>query len=416
MSRPSRLRSYPSIPFARGALGIMTGKLLARYPLFRLLSPRQFHDWLAAGQEIDCPSGFMLFQENTPGAWVHLVLDGRVRIVRQSGRREVSLGMLLSGEVFGEYALLAPGNNTATCRTAAPSRLLRLPLALLRAALREEPPVWRNLKNWLRLHTLLHFRRERTFLGFMSAESGLKLHDRLRPAAFPPGQTIQANGLAADCWYLIEQGTVRLRGADEPDTAGVDLGPGESFGERALVGSGDLPVAVALSDVRCQVLFCHAFDPTAPARSKVAQSYEPRLPGRPESHVWVPQREKADCGLAALAMVGLRCGVPLSVEQLRRKAAPGAEGLSLQQLRLLAGEGGLSCRSVQVSVDRLGQVSLPAIAHLSDGHYVVLHELGAGGVVVGDPATGVVTWSREFLTRAYSGALLLFDRASRPGP
>ena len=85
-----------------------------------------FDDWLAAGQEIDCPSGMTLFQENTPGAWAHLVRTGRVRIVRQSGRREVTLGTMLPGDAFGEYALLPPGNNTATCRTAAPSRLLRL--------------------------------------------------------------------------------------------------------------------------------------------------------------------------------------------------------------------------------------------------------------------------------------------------
>jgi ATP-binding cassette, subfamily B, bacterial HlyB/CyaB len=69
---------------------------------------------------------------------------------------------------------------------------------------------------------------------------------------------------------------------------------------------------------------------------------------------------------------------------------------------------------VGVSVDRLGQVSLPAIAHLNDGHYVVLHELGAGGVVVGDPATGIVTWNREFLTRCYSGVLLLFAQVGGP--
>ena len=30
----------------------MNEKLLARYPLFRLLSPRQLGDWLAAGQEV----------------------------------------------------------------------------------------------------------------------------------------------------------------------------------------------------------------------------------------------------------------------------------------------------------------------------------------------------------------------------
>src|SRR5262245_11165942 len=394
----------------------MTEKLLSRYPLFRLLSPRQLGDWLAAGQEIDCPAGFTLFQENTPGAWVHLIRAGRVRVLRHSGWREVSLGMLLPGDVFGEYALLPPGNNTATYRTAAPSRLLRLPLAPLRSAIEGIPPVWKNLKNWLRLHTLLHFHHERTFLGFMSAESGLKLHDRLRPAAFPAGQTIQANGLAADRWYLIEHGTVRLREADEPETAGVDLGHGEAFGERALLGSGELPLAVALSDVRCQVLSRHAFDPSASGRSMAAQSYVPRLPGRPEAHAWVPQVEKSDCGLAALAMVALRRGARVSVEELRQRVTPGTEGLTLQQLRQVAAAVGLPCQSARVAVERLGQVRLPVIAHLSDGHYVVLHELSPSGVVVGDPATGVVTWNPELLGRSYSGVLLLFDGAAGPGP
>jgi CRP-like cAMP-binding protein len=393
----------------------MTDKLLARYPLFRLLSARQLDAWLAAGQEIDCPAGLVLFEENTPGAWVHLVRTGRVRVLRHSGRREVSLGVLLPGDVFGEYALLPPGNNTATCRTAAPSRLLRLPLAPLRSAVAGLPTVSKNLKNWLRLHTLLHLHRERTFLGFMSADSGLKLHDRLRLAAFPAGQTIQANGLADDAWYLIEQGTVRLQTGEGPGAAAADLGPGESFGERALAGSGAQPTAVAVSDVRCQVLQRHAFDPSAPARSMVAQSYEPLLPGRPEAHVWVPQLEKSDCGLAALAMVGLRLGALVSVEELRRKVTPGPEGVSLQRLRLLAGEVGLVCQSVRVSPDRLGQVSLPAIAHLNDGHYVVLHELAAGAVV-GDPATGIVTWNREHLTRRYSGALLLFGQTGGDKP
>ena len=64
------------------------------------------------------------------------------------------------------------------------------------------------------------------FLGFMSAESGLRLLDRLEPMTFPEGQTIQAAGLAEDCWYLIEQGTVQLEGDQE-------LGPGATFGERA---------------------------------------------------------------------------------------------------------------------------------------------------------------------------------------
>src|SRR4051794_29849624 len=127
----------------------MTHKLLA-YPLLRLLSPTQLADWLALGHDIDCAAGEIIFQENTPGAWVYLLHDGKVRIVRQSGSREITLGMLQPGDLFGEYALLPPGRNTATCRTAAPSRLLRLPLAPLRAALQAHKAVWKNLKNWLR--------------------------------------------------------------------------------------------------------------------------------------------------------------------------------------------------------------------------------------------------------------------------
>lgn len=385
----------------------MARQQLGHYPLFRLLPPRQLDDWVAAGQEFTCATGETIFQENTPGAWVYLVREGRVRILRESGGRELTLGMLSAGDVFGEYALLPPGRNTATCRTAAPSRLLGLPLAPLRAALQGQRPAWRNLKNWLRLHTLLHFHRQRAFLGFMSAESGLKLLDRLRPALFPAGQTIQANGLAAGRWHLIEEGTVGLQ-TGESDTARVDLGPGQTFGERGLTDSDDLPTATALSAVRCQVLSCEDFDPVA--HSQVVQSYQARTPAGPATHCWVPQLEAADCGLASLAMVGQRLGVAVSVEDLRAKVAPGPRGLNMERLQTLAAEIGLPCRAVRVSMDRLSQTRFPAIAHLSDGHYLVLHDLSEGGVVVGDPASGIITWSVEFLARSSSGALLLFDR------
>jgi ATP-binding cassette subfamily B protein len=383
----------------------MSRALVCRYPLFKLLSPGQIDAWLAQAQEVAFATGELIFQEGTPGAWTYLVLDGRVRIVRQSGQREVSLGVLQSGDLFGEYALLPPGLNTATCRSAAPSRLLRLPLAPAREAAQEMGPVWTNLKNWLRLHTLLHFSRGRAFLGFMSAGSGLKLHDRLRPASFPAGQTIQAGALSADRWFVIEEGRVGLPGGE--------LGPGETFGERALAGWGGVPAAVALTAVRCQVLSRQDFDPRAPApglpASLVLQSYEARGPARPATHVWVPQLGPADCGLAALAMVGGRLGAKVGVEELRARLAPGPRGLSLQQLERLAAALGWGPQAVWVSADRLGQVCPPAIAHLEGGHYVVVHELGPAGVVVGDPAAGVVTWGLEFFARCYSGSMLLFD-------
>jgi hypothetical protein len=218
---------------------------------------------------------------------------------------------------------------------------------------------------------------------------------------FPEGQTIQATGLAEDFWYLIEQGTVQLEGGEE-------LGPCSVFGERGLAGAGHVPTALARTDVRCQVLTRNDIDPSSPVRSLVGQSYEPRHRERPATHVWVPQLEETDCGLASLAMVGLRLGAQVSVDELRQKKA-GPQGLSLQQLCDLAEQIGLPCRAVRVSVDRLGQVKFPAIAHLSGGHYAVLHELTECAVVIGDPASGIVTWNMAFLAQSYTGSLVLFD-------
>ena len=39
----------------------------------------------------------------------------------------------------------------------------------------------------------------------------------------------------------------------------------------------------------------------------------------------------------------------------------------------------------------------------------LLGELGPAGVVVGDPATGIVNWSVPLLARCFTGSLLLFD-------
>jgi Peptidase C39 family len=141
-----------------------------------------------------------------------------------------------------------------------------------------------------------------------------------------------------------------------------------------------------------------------------AQLRQPGLSVRQASHVWIPQLSSGDCGLAALAMVGLRRGLKLSVTELCAKIRPGSKGLSLRQLQTLAEDHGLPCRAVRAPLDRLGELPLPAIAHLSEGHYIVLLELHNGGVVVGDPEVGITTWSVESLAKCASGALLLFKQ------
>jgi hypothetical protein len=85
-------------------------------------------------------------------------------------------------------------------------------------------------------------------------------------------------------------------------TAGTRLGYSEILGS---LGAGGMGRVSRARDVKLD----------RPVAIKVLRhdcAYEPWLPARPAAHVWVPQLEPTDCGLAALAMVGRRLGSGVS--------------------------------------------------------------------------------------------------------
>ncbi len=376
-----------------------------RYPLFALLEPAWLTAWFSSGERLTVQTGEVLFQAGTRGRHVYLLEDGKVRVLRAAKAGEVSFGAYQPGDVFGEYALLPPGLNTATCRAAGPARLLRLPLPPLREALAGRPEVWNNLKKWLRLHALLGYRRGGLFLGFLSATSLLPLLERFAPVSFKAAHTIQADGLSADCWFVVESGSVGLhaRGA-EP----VVLGPGDSFGERALLAGQELPVAVAHADTSCLVLAREAFLRSLSAGGGASlQTYQADLPADRRMFPWVGQQEATDCGVAALAMVARYHGLAAPVEALRASIELSPRGASLQALQRAAEGLGLRAQAARVGHDQLPAVRLPAVAHWGEGHYVVLYALSLHGALVGDPAAGVVTLSLAAVQRAWSGNVLL---------
>ena len=100
-------------------------------------------------------------------------------------------------------------------------------------------------------------------------------------------------------------------------------------------------------------------------------------------------------------------GRDTSVETVQLHATSGDVGTTLLALQRAASALGLAARAIRVGPERLGDVSLPAVAHLGGGHYVTLFEAGPGGVVIGDPETGILIWDRATFARAWSGHLLL---------
>ena len=143
-----------------------------------------------------------------------------------------------------------------------------------------------------------------------------------------------------------------------------------------MLGRAGLPVAVARGEVRSLSLSRADFARTSGAGGQPSiQTVNSQL-GRRKSYPWVGQQEAGDCGVAALAMVARCHGRPVDVERIRRLTDVSERGASLLALLRAATELGLPCHAVRVDPLRLEEVALPAVAHLSEGHYVVVYATG----------------------------------------
>jgi ATP-binding cassette subfamily B protein len=128
-------------------------------------------------------------------------------------------------------------------------------------------------------------------------------------------------------------------------------------------------------------------------------------------YVCVRQQDTTDCGAAVLATVAAHHGMPVGLGALRELAGTGRSGTNLLGLLQAAERLGFSARGAKGSYEALPGVPLPAVAHVRTeeglGHFVVLHRVGAQGVVVADPAAGVSRWTRDEFSRRWTGYLLV---------
>src|SRR5262249_9499273 len=136
--------------------------------------------------------------------------------------------------------------------------------------------------------------------------------------------------------------------------------------------------------------------PTSKRRARVFRRY-----------AFVRQDDPSDCGAAAPATVAPPYPLPRRLQQPRQLGGTARAGPHLLGLILAAEKLGLSAKGVKGPYEALPRVPLPAIAHFRTeeglGHFVVLHRVRTSGVVLADPARGVVRLSREQFCRRWTG-------------
>jgi CRP/FNR family transcriptional regulator, cyclic AMP receptor protein len=121
--------------------------LLQRVPLFREVKPEGLTPLANAARLTVYPEGTWVVEQGArreeaqDGDSLYLIVEGRVRVVREVGDREETLATLGPGEFFGEMALLDGRPRSATVITEEDTQCLILSRWDLMRAMRRDPDI-----------------------------------------------------------------------------------------------------------------------------------------------------------------------------------------------------------------------------------------------------------------------------------
>ncbi len=106
----------------------------------------------------------------------------------------------------------------------------------------------------------------------------------------------------------------------------------------------------------------------------------------------IKQNDSTDCGAACLVSIGNHFGLRLPIAKIRQMAGTDQRGTNLLGLISAAEQLGFAAKGVRTKMDDLGEVPLPAIAHIIVGqkfhHFVVVYRICRKYVRIMDPSTG----------------------------
>lgn len=120
----------------------------------------------------------------------------------------------------------------------------------------------------------------------------------------------------------------------------------------------------------------------------------------------IRQTESAECGLACLAMIACWHGLLTDLSSLRERFSISIQGMTLQRLVECAAGIRFSSRAVRLEPEDLRFLSLPCILHWNMNHFVVLHKVQGGKLLIHDPDKGRVTLSLQDAGKHFTGVAL----------
>ncbi len=129
------------------------------------------------------------------------------------------------------------------------------------------------------------------------------------------------------------------------------------------------------------------------------------------------QQEATECGLACLLMILKRYGSTISLESLRKKFTISMRGTSIAELIRIATLLKLKAETYFIRTHHISTLSLPAIFHWRNNHYVVIDRFCAKkGYHILDPANGACWLNKEEIEHHFSGFVISLTKEKQFEP
>ncbi|GAL12506.1 colicin V secretion ABC transporter ATP-binding protein [Vibrio astriarenae] len=120
----------------------------------------------------------------------------------------------------------------------------------------------------------------------------------------------------------------------------------------------------------------------------------------------IRQTEKAECGIACLAMVADWHGYKTDLRSLRAKCGITQHGMSFARLIECGALLKLSGRAVRLELHELERLATPCILHWNLNHFVVLKKVSGKKVEIHDPANGTLSLNQSEVNKHFTGIAL----------
>jgi cAMP-dependent protein kinase regulator len=232
----------PSFPKSDAAIHFIDNSLADNF-IFASLTPRERRNLIDAMMMETIPSGSAIIQQGRVGDYFYVLEEGNINFIVDGQH----VGSCSRGASFGELALLYNCPRAATCLATTDCRLWKVDQRTFRHMLAKNTSnQQKDIRDVLRKVPFLSQLEERIFI---------KITDALTSVSFPVGERIINKGDVGEVFYILRDGTVKVHDIGFGDSQYVDqiLGPGDWFGERALL-TGEPRVANVTALTPCTTL------------------------------------------------------------------------------------------------------------------------------------------------------------------